>query len=118
EVELMSIRSPARGSTAPHRSSTSCSTHRFRLVPAVRMCALALVPALIATSCDPSTVAPPGDDPIAIVTVTTSTDSIEIEGVADVDATVTTEAGDDVTTETTIAWSSSDPAVVHASGSG
>lgn len=114
----MSIRSPARGSTAPHRSSTSCSTHRFRLVPAVRMCALALVPALIATSCDPSTVAPPGDDPIAIVTVTTSTDSIEIEGVADVDATVTTEAGDDVTTETTITWSSSDPAVVHASGSG
>lgn len=81
------------------------------------MTGLALLPALSAVSCDSGTVSP-DEDPIAIVTVTTSTDEIEIEGTADVDASVTTVSGDDVTTETTITWSSSNGNVASVSGTG
>lgn len=59
-----------------------------------------------------------GDDPVASVTVTPSSGDVDIEGSLTLTASVRTSGGADVTSSSTIAWSSSNASVASVSGSG
>lgn len=80
------------------------------------LCALLLLGVVAACSSD--SVSPPDEDPVASVTVTPSTDEVEIEGTTSLAAEVLTQGGVDVTGTTSISWSSSDESVAGVSGTG
>lgn len=69
-------------------------------------------------SCDSDAVSPTAEDRIVSVVVNTTMDEIEIEGSTSVSATVVTEGGEDVSTSTTITWSSNSESVASVSGTG
>lgn len=94
---------------------------RFSVRSAAPLAFILLTGALL--SCSSDAVSPPDDDdddddPIVSVTVTPSSDEIEIEGTTSLSASVLTQAGADVTSSTTISWSSSAGSVASVSGNG